>query len=85
MLAIGISNTFCIVIADGLSLLCFPRVVYVTMSCGERMSHNGSGDPMVILDIDTCARFGESTNGGYSLKLIKFFSEELKLPLCRYV
>ncbi|XP_063431194.1 macrophage migration inhibitory factor-like [Mytilus trossulus] len=62
----------------------FPiEVIYVTLTTGDRISHNGSSDPMVFVDMVTVNKFSDETNPGYSRQFMKFFSDELKLPLHR--
>ncbi|XP_052099187.1 macrophage migration inhibitory factor-like [Mytilus californianus] len=62
----------------------FPiEVIYVTLTTGDRMSHNGSSDPMVFVDMVTVNKFSEENNPSYSRQFMKFFSDELKIPLHR--
>ncbi|XP_071167491.1 MIF-like protein mif-2 [Mytilus galloprovincialis] len=57
--------------------------IYVSITRGDRMSHNGSSDPMAFIDMMTCDRFNEKNNPGYSRQFLKFFCKELRLPLSR--
>ncbi|XP_071167489.1 MIF-like protein mif-2 [Mytilus edulis] len=57
--------------------------IYVSITRGDRMSHNGSSAPMAFIDMMTCARFNEKNNPGYSRQFLKFFCKELRLPLSR--
>ncbi|OPL32695.1 hypothetical protein AM593_06940, partial [Mytilus galloprovincialis] len=57
--------------------------IYVSITRGDRMSHNGSSDPMAFIDMMTCDRFNEKNNPEYSRQFLNFFSKELRLPLSR--
>lgn len=44
------------------------------------MYHNGSRDPMIILDMDTCGKFNEINNPEYTKHLMEFFTETTNIP-----
>jgi hypothetical protein len=48
------------------------------------MYHNGSGDPMLFLDMDTVGKFNEIKNPGYTKEFMEFLTENLNLKMNRY-
>ncbi|OPL33565.1 macrophage factor migration inhibitory, partial [Mytilus galloprovincialis] len=61
------------------------EIIYVSVTPGDRMIHNGSRDPMAFVDIDTALKFNEEVNPGYTVKFQEFFTKALNIPLSRLV
>ncbi len=55
----------------------------MSVTCGDRMIHNGSRAPMAFVDIDTANKFSEDANPGYTVKFQEFFTKALNIPASR--
>ena len=61
------------------------ELIHVSVTCGDRMIHNGSRAPMAFVDIDTANKFSEDANPGYTVKFQEFFTKALNIPASRLI
>ncbi|XP_076113564.1 MIF-like protein mif-2 isoform X2 [Mytilus galloprovincialis] len=61
------------------------KVVYIKLTCGDRMYHNGSRGPMMFLDMNTVGKFNETNNPEYTKQFMEFLTENTNIPKNRIV
>ncbi|XP_076113563.1 MIF-like protein mif-2 isoform X1 [Mytilus galloprovincialis] len=61
------------------------EVVYIKLTCGDRMYHNGSRGPMMFLDMNTVGKFNETNNPEYTKQFMEFLTENTNIPKNRIV